>query len=152
MTKFCKKSLLRGQSLFEVVVALALISVVLTSVVALAVTSIKNASFSKNNAQANRYAQETIEWLRIERDRNWTNFANRSVGGNGRVWCLPSLSWPDSDGSCAANQVIPGTIFLREVRLVLGVNLINVAVTIRWNDSSGTRSVVNNTILTNWRR
>ena len=87
-----------GQSLFEVIVALAVITLIVVTVVAVAGTSIRNVSFARNNEHATRFSQEAIEWVRSERDSGWDAFASRATQP---VWCLQNLSWPASAGSCA---------------------------------------------------
>jgi type II secretory pathway pseudopilin PulG len=142
-----------GQSLFEVVVALGIAAVILTGVVGLTTSSIRNSTFSRNNSLAARYAQETIEWLRTERDSDWTTFANRSVGGAGQRWCLTAnpISWPGTSGPCGASNVIAGTVFTRELTMTLGTNSIEASVVVSWTDSQGTHQVRNGTLFTNWR-
>ncbi|MCX7928283.1 MAG: type II secretion system GspH family protein [Patescibacteria group bacterium] len=140
-----------GQSLFEVIVALALIGIVLTGIVALSVASIRNASFAKNNAQANRYAQEAIEWIRRQRDANWDQFLNNFAPTNGMFnYCLSNLEIPLTTGSCTV--FISGTIFTRELRVQRSGSTVDLTVTVSWTDSQGRRQVVNQTRLTNWRR
>lgn len=151
MKRFVKKNI-SGQSLFEVVVALAIAGVVLVSIVALTTSSIRNSTFSKNNAQASRYSQEAMEWLRGQRDNDWASFANRSFSGVNTTYCLSSLSWPASDGGCGSTT-ISGTVFVREVELTTpSLSSINATVRVSWTDSQGTHTVTNQTLFTNWRR
>lgn len=56
-----------GQSLFEVMFALSVAAMILVAVVALVATSIRNSTFSKNKALANKYASELSEWLKKEK-------------------------------------------------------------------------------------
>ena len=51
----------RGQSIIEVVVALALIAVVVLGLVKVTIISINNASFARDQQGATKYAQEGIE-------------------------------------------------------------------------------------------
>ena len=73
-----------GQSLFEVVFAVAIAAMILVGIVSLATTSTRNSIFSRNNSQATKYAQEVVEWLREERDKDWINLSshigNRCLG------------------------------------------------------------------------
>ena len=50
-----------GQSLLEVMVALAVSTLVLTSLVSAVVVSVRNARFAKNQSLATKYAQEGID-------------------------------------------------------------------------------------------
>lgn len=65
-----------GQSLLEMVVAIGVTTLVLTSLVAAVVISIRNAHFARNQSLATKYAQEAIEKIRIRRDiGGWSSFS-----------------------------------------------------------------------------
>ena len=68
-----------GQSLFEVVVALAISTLVIIAVVSLAALSIRNTDFSKNKTLASKYAQDATEWLRGQRDADFDAFASNTL-------------------------------------------------------------------------
>jgi Tfp pilus assembly protein PilV len=140
----------KGQSLFEVVFALGVIGIVMVGIVALATTSIRNASFSRNQSVATRYMQEGVEWLREQRDLDWDTF--RSYAGN--TWCLngsPLASW-GAAGGCGGGT-ISGTIFTREVALSqISVTppIIEADVTVVWQDAQGLHDARTVTRLTSW--
>jgi len=60
----------KGQSLIELVVVVAVIVIVVGALTFATIASLRNASFSKNQAQATKLAQEGIERVRTGRDRN----------------------------------------------------------------------------------
>ena len=62
-----KEELKKGQSLFEVVFAVAVSALIITAIVILAGNAVSNSTFSRNKALAGRFVQEAIEWLRKER-------------------------------------------------------------------------------------
>src|SRR3990172_5630766 len=102
-----------GQSLFEVVLALAIATIIIVAMVALASSAIRNSNFSRNKTLATRFSQEATEWLRGERDADFTVFETRALIP---LYCLPSLSWASSSiGSCSSGQEIVNSIFRREV-------------------------------------
>lgn len=153
-----------GQSLFEVTIALGVIALILVGIVPLAITSVRNASFSNNNAQATKYVQEAVEWLRQERDGDWDNFVQK---GNQENYCLRQTNW-NSSGFCGPTDFIPGTAFLREVNLVCyenvpsnsrqciggdpSVNGVKAEVRVRWTDGQKTHEVKSVNYFTSWRR
>lgn len=143
-------SYVRGQSLFEVVLALAIVSLIIVGVVLLASSSIRNSTFSRNKTQAQRYAQEATEWLRGERDRDWTLFSQKALTP---IWCLPVLAWGSAKiGACSDTDVIVGTTFRRELSFsTIDSNTIATEVDILWNDNQGLHEVKSSTIFTNWR-
>ncbi len=149
-----------GYSLYEVIVVLGVVSLVLIGIVSLATRSIRNSSFSQNNAMASKYAQEAIEWLRQERDKSWDNFYSKA-SSSGNIYCLRNLnSWPSpSPNGCGINDFIEGTNnFYRESTLSLvsidgpSSTIVNALVVVRWNDSQGTHSVRSATTFTYWNR
>lgn len=144
-----KNNFSQGQSLFEVITALAVITIIIVSLVALASGSIRNSDFSKDKALASRYSQEATEWLRKERDTNWANFSLQAATP---TWCFPSLSWTEgSIGNCSEN-FISGTKFQRELYFnSVDTKTIEVEVVVFWEDSKGKHQVVSATTLTDWR-
>lgn len=135
-----------GQSLVEVVASLALAIVIVGALVNMVVSSLRSSQFAKNTAQATKYAQEAVEWIRSERDRatSWDEFVNSR---SDKVWCLPSVvSWPSSVGNCGSTNLfkISDTIFNREAEIESIDNngdgradLVLVTVTVKWLDQTG---------------
>lgn len=141
-----------GQSLFEVVIALGVISIILVSLVTLASLSIRNTTFSQAKTRSTRISQETIEWLRGERDAGWSAFA---VRGATPVWCMPALSWAEAvPGACPAGSAynISGTPFKREVSFGrIDAGNLQTTVLVYWSDSQGAHETRTTTNFTNWR-
>jgi Tfp pilus assembly protein PilV len=126
-----------GQSMFEVVIALFIISMIIVGVVSLSTNSLSNTIFSRNKTLAGRYSQEAVEWLRSQREENTSAFLLNVATS---TYCLDNLSWMNA-GSCGSSEVIPGTIFTREVSFgsssISGKNIIEVDITTSWSDSKG---------------
>jgi len=143
----------KGQSLFEVVFTLAIAALIITAVVSLATTSIRNSTFARNKSQATRLAQESTEWLREERDKDWVEFANRASSGAGTSWCLKILSWPGAAGTCGGEDFVTATsIFIRETTLILvSSSNIQASIVVSWRDALGLHEVRQVTSYTDWR-
>jgi Tfp pilus assembly protein PilV len=140
-SKFQK--LFLGQSLFEVLVAVGISALILLGVVSLATSSVRNSNFSKNNSQATKYTQEEMEWLREQRDADWSAFMS-SVGGGG---CSGTLSW---GGNCSINPT-----FIRTASFTCSffnpgppptttgaicnasANIVDAQVSVTWQDAQG---------------
>ena len=138
---------LAGQSFFEVVVAVGLMSIVLITLVAMGSASIRASVYSRNQTGATRYSQQAFEWLREEKDASWTNFKTKALTLN---WCLDSLAWL-KPGSCSVTDIISGTIFTRALKFTnIDVNTIQADVTTTWVDAQGTHSIPTSTVFTNW--
>jgi Tfp pilus assembly protein PilV len=138
----------RGQSMFELLIAVFVIAISLTAVVGLVVRTVGNTTFSKERTEAGKQTQEAVEWLRAERDNDWAIFATRG-SASGRNYCLQNLSW---NSSCAP---IPGTSFEREATLYYDAaanpDLVEARVVTSWSDSSGLHESRVSTSFTNWR-
>jgi len=74
--------------MFEVVLALFIITMIIVAVVILSTASISNSLFSRNKTLANKYSQEAIEWLRSQRESNSATFI---TSANTPIYCLNSL-------------------------------------------------------------
>jgi hypothetical protein len=148
---------LKGQSLFEVVLALAIATIIIVAMVALASSAIRNSNFSRNKTLATRYSQEATEWLRGERDTDFDTFFARAANP---LFCLKTLNWSDATiGACTDGQEIPGTLFKREVGfarttvLVGGLpkNVVEAEIKVYWQDAQGVHEVRSITEYTDWR-
>jgi Tfp pilus assembly protein PilV len=161
-TRLKGQAQVKGQSLFEVMFALVLVTLVIVAVVGLATVSVRNNLYAKNNTLAKRYAQEVMEWLRKKRDAGpWAVFWNYAGSGSENVYCLPTLdsnftpgSWSLGAGvsSCADDEYINNTVYLRELRLLQeGTNdKVKATVTVTWTDSKGQHSVPIVSEFTKW--
>ena len=144
-----------GQSLFEVVIAIAISALIIVALVSLVSSAVRNATYAKNNTLATRYSQEATEWLRGQRDNDIDLFVTNAATP---VWCLKDLSWSQST-ECGESDFISGTPFIRNAAfgigtiIVDGVNktLIEADVIVFWEDSQGIHEVKSATNFTDWR-
>jgi Tfp pilus assembly protein PilV len=142
-----------GQSLIEVLAALAIILLVIVALIRATTISMKSSDFSKTQVLATSYAQEAIEWVRAERDRDWDNIADRA----GSTFCLNSESlsdWPSSSLCSGDEEYGLAGRFKREVTLTAvggEGNRVEVKVILSWQDASGEHQSQLTTYLSNWR-
>ena len=126
-----------GQSLIEMVVAIAVVVIVILALVAITTTSIRNAAFSRNQALATKYAQEWIEQARGLRDSQ-----------------SESSFFVVNNTSCNISSGTAG-IFNRTRTCSLVVDgdkkTMTVVVTVSWTDAQGTHKSELTTRLTNWK-
>ncbi len=125
---------------------------ILSGIVALATGSVRNSSYTRNNAQATKYAQEALEWIRSQRDANWTNLSDHS-DTSGKIHCINELP-PSSWDVASCTDTISGTIFLRTVKFTTDLansDKIDTEITVSWTDAQGTHGVKSQTRFTNWR-
>lgn len=127
----------KGQSMFEVVIALFIISMIIVGIVSLSTVSLSNSIFSRNKNLAGKYSQEAIEWLRSEREKDQSIFL---INTQTAVYCLQTLEWINT-GTCGSVEVIAGTIFRREISFITttvsGKKITEAEAITYWNDSKG---------------
>lgn len=155
------KKNISGQSLFEIILSLAISILIITSLVTLAANAVRNSTYSKNKTQATRYSQEATEWLRGQRDASWDNVYTKAGVNPPQVYCLKTLSWADATigTGCTSGQVIPNMIFKRELSferrtVIVGAatkNIIDASVKVYWQDAQGVHEVRSATSFTDWR-
>lgn len=69
---------MRGEALIEVLIALTVAVVVISTVTIINISSSNNAKFVKDQSQASKYAQEGMEVMRSIRNNNYGNYKNYS--------------------------------------------------------------------------
>ena len=167
----------KGQTLIELIVVISISIIVVGALVFATIASLRNAQFSKYQAQATKLAQEGIEKVRSARDRN-ANINSLSVNvvnwngtdslGTGSIWnysissnCVPTcyFIFPDSSltllniaGTGLAESIPPSpavAIFKRYVILSDGFNSTEKTVTVIvfWTDFSGSHQSQLSTVL-----
>ncbi len=145
----------RGQSLFEVILAIAVLTLVLVGIVSLATSSVRNSTFSRNKTLGSKYAQEVSEWLRSERDRDRDVFINRADAiGVEKKYCLQALVWTNL-GECSDNELIANTPLKRNLTLIKrdksGKAVIEAKVVVSWQDAQGEHEARSYTYFSDWR-
>jgi len=142
----------KGQSLFEVVLSLAVVTIVIVALIILVFHSIRNADYSRNQTLAATRSQEAIEWLRGERDAGWDAFQTRALTSS--HYCFSAgLSWSTAKiGGCGDADVIPDTALKREILLsIVDPTNIEAQVVVYWEDSQGLHEARSVTNFTDWR-
>ncbi len=141
----------RGQSLFEVLVSVAIAALLITGLVSLVATLVRNSTQSKNIDIAARYAQEATEWLREERDKNPSAFfdileGTKSLGSDSATDGITT-----SVSSWTPSPEIEDTPFSRTVEISKpDSNTISAVITVSWTDGTITHETKTTTRLTRW--
>lgn len=101
----------KGETLIEALVALGLISVVVTAVASTIITSLSNVQYNENQTLATKYAQQGLESVRQIRNQNYSAF--RNLDG---LYCYgkdqPVLGFPQQ--SCTSENL---DTFIRSVEI-----------------------------------
>jgi Tfp pilus assembly protein PilV len=127
-----KKRKNQGQSLIEVLTALAIAILIIVALVAGVTYAIRNLTHARNQALATQYAQEGLERARQERDTKASAFFDND-------YCD---GWDDHPG-----------IFTRDWDCTYNSSpkYMDVVVTVSWNEGGKSHSTVLTTRLTDWR-
>jgi len=147
-------NLQKGQSMFELVVAIAICALIIVAIVSLTTNSIRNSSYSKNKALAATYAQQATEWLRGQRDSGIDAFITNVLAKTDSARCLNDLSWI-TIASCPSGSTITGTPFQRDVIFTIGGDAETVMyadIKISWSDSAGLHQITSATSFSDWRQ
>ena len=151
-----RKNLQKGQTLFELLVAIAIGVVIITGIVILTTLSIGNSNVSKNDANGLRYAQEGLEWVRAERDKSWATVIAKSSNSTS-YYCISSLNW-NTASACNSSQVITGTTYRRTLSLKSSdsdgngqADTIDATILIQWDDGGKQHATQIATQLTSWK-
>jgi type II secretory pathway pseudopilin PulG len=121
---------MKGQTLIEVLVALATAGIVITAITVVVTASLNNAQFTRDQNAATNYAQQGMELVRELRDSDLVTF--RSYTG---TYCLAKsqTALGTSQSSCAKNV----DAFTRSVvidQTGCGANNAKISVSVSWTD------------------
>jgi len=142
----------KGQSLFELVIAIGISALIIVVLVSLVSNSLENAAFAKNQTLSVRYAQEASEWLRGQRDSDTNTFVTNVSSHPYEIpRCFNNLDW-NSIGPCGEADKISG-LFVRQISfrsegvVINGVtkDIIEADITVSWTDSKGLHQMTNAT-------
>src|SRR3989344_5991526 len=153
-----RQKLVTGQSLVEVVVSIGIAVILAISLITTSLITQKSSRSARNNSQATKLVQQTLEQLRVFRDR--TGFSglpsapatticadfNIVDASNPSTWTFASPA-----PACPYFELVPNTIFSRQIEFLnQGAEKRLITVTVSWDESGQTRSVKSQTILGLW--
>lgn len=127
----------KGQSLIEVLIALAASVAVVTAIAITVITSLANVEFTKNQNLASQYSREGMEITKKIAKDNWGSFINTYTSKN---YCLNDTNSLEVMGAGGCGQNVG--IFIRQIVIeqdsVLCENSIKVSSNVSWSDSKCT--------------
>lgn len=126
----------KGQTLIELVVVIAVMVIVIGALTFATIASLRNAQFSKNQAQATKLAQGGLELVRTGRDRNKAINSNGGLinadheevlSWNGDVQGNRSIWDYQIEGNCGDTQLDPPTYCYFNINNQAELNYLNAA-------------------------
>jgi len=151
----------RGIGLVETMLALGIGIIIITSMVSLAIFTLRSSLQNRLNLEGTQYANQEIEQIRAFRDaRAWSEFI-QEVDGSVGPDCFTSQCHMGNaavptvlSGEQVINEDTPEEVhksFMLTDQSSGEFSLIRVAVTVSWNVGSDTRYAHSYTEMSNWR-
>ena len=103
-----------GQTIIEAVVALMTILLIMTAIAIVIISGLYNSRFIKNQNEANKYAQEGMEFVRSIQENDIEQFASYGLNS---TYCLDEANSALTTSGCSATGVNTGASYNRVVVL-----------------------------------
>ncbi len=142
---------IKAFTLVEILVFTAIVSVFFVVAAGVSAFSLNVMKSNENKVYASHYAEEMIEWLRNQKEINWTTFKGRSPTSK----CFVTLlNWPSGSACHTTGRsahpldgVFNRDVVLSNPSVVSEAGNVNVQVTVSWLDIGGVqRSVITKTV------
>lgn len=145
-----------GQTIVEVIIAIGVVAMVMTAIVAIGTTSLRNTSRAKAKTLATKYTQEGIEYFRTQRNiLGWESMVETLQQNSGGItYCMATLPYTQTGGlgnlpnrPCLPSEFIDvRQIYQRHAEVtssvIDGQDVITIAVTVSWNDSGAQQTSI----------
>jgi type II secretory pathway pseudopilin PulG len=85
----------KGQSLVEALIAVAVVIILITGIVAGTTSSLRASAYARARSEATKLVQQGMEIARNDRDQGWSDFADLDldpVAGTRTYYCVGSVS------------------------------------------------------------
>ncbi|PIU36904.1 hypothetical protein CO005_00505 [Candidatus Roizmanbacteria bacterium CG_4_8_14_3_um_filter_34_9] len=136
-----------GFTLIEVLVFVTVLSLFFISAVTITTFSLRNLKIQEHKIIATRYAEESSEWVKQEKEDDWQVFASH----NGTNYCLNSLSW--TNGLCSTYSLGTPGFFKRDLILSISGNptdKITTVLTVSWLENGVNQNVILKSVYNLW--
>jgi type II secretory pathway pseudopilin PulG len=140
-----------GQSLVEMVVAVAISSLVLVGLLSGSIIGLRNVQSSRNQSQAMELCREASEWLRSEKEISWSRLWAKG-SSLGKTYCLKSLDFFSNRACSLPQDQINGQFYRQAVLTQSGADAdkLEIVITTSWQDSVGNHTETITTYLTKY--
>lgn len=139
----------QGFSLIEVLVFTSILALVFVTISAVITSSLAILKIQEHKILATHYAEELLNWLQAEKEKDWNEFASKS--NNTVTYCFNEnaiVDWPPT-GSCPGNSFLD-SIFKREVLIEGDYTKKNITITVKWLEANGENKVTIKRIFNPW--
>ena len=156
-----KNEFFGGQSLVEVVVSIGIAVMLAIALITTSLITQKSSRSARNNSQATKLVQQTLEQLRVLRDRK--GFSTATFPSASTTLCFTfnstdpdPINWALTSTVCTDLQTIAlGTTDFKRKFEMINEPLVTaekrlITVTVSWDESGQTRSAKSQTFLSLW--
>ncbi len=150
-------------SLIEVVVFTAILSLFFVAGASITTYSLQTMKSNEYKVRATVYAEELMEWIKTQKENNWTDFVNTYVTSSGKSYCFnssPVASWTSAQSGtdpklygCTIDNFGLASSFRRSVSLIpynTPIDKVQITIVVQWKEPAGTATVPLNSYLTVW--
>ena len=132
----------KGQTLIEAIVALVTILLIITAIAVVLTNGLYNSQFIKNQNEANKYAQEGMEFVRSIQKNDLASFGSYNQNA---TYCIDEVNNILSTTNCSTTTINTASSYVRTIAFSTGgaqcsATEIKVTVTVSWSSSKCTSS------------
>lgn len=130
-------------TLIEILVFVTILTLFFLTAIVVTTYFLQTIKFQQYKIVATHYAEEAMEWLKSEKEKDWEDFSSHDISGNGTTYCLNDLNF-NVLSSCE-NYSLGNSLFKRELLIKnIGspVNQIEGIVTVYWKEKNYENKVV----------
>ena len=145
-----KRKLSKGQTLVEAIIAISVVVLLVTGLIAGTSASLKTSQSGRSRDQAVKLAEEGVEYARSLRDENWATFAAYSGS-----YCFDTTADPPLIATvgvnCSTKKTTADTVFNRIITFSLSGTRMTITSTVSYIENTKTQRVTLTTYLTQWK-
>lgn len=156
------RSKTQGFTLIEVLIATGMVTLVMTGITSGVSFAVKNSRFSQQKSLSVRYAQESIEWFRAQRDTlGWQAFYQTLENDSPSqvIYCLADLPQNSEQfGNLSSTpggaycSTISSTNYRRQIELTItSPSSVDVISRVTWEEGPNQNETILTTTLREWR-
>ncbi len=139
---------------------MTILSIIMLAIVYATTLALKRTQFNQHKIFATRYMEEAQEWVRGEKEVNWTTFLNRSPGtycmNEDMTTCSDAGSCWSQATACDADDFSLGSSgglqngYSRSMVLTTSGSSVHVETTVSWKDGPNIFDVTSDTTFSRW--
>ncbi|MFA6533002.1 MAG: type II secretion system protein [Patescibacteria group bacterium] len=136
----------QGFSLVEVLVFISVLGLFFTAAMSVTTFNLRNMKIQEHKILATRYAEEGLEWVKDEKETDWSTFITHDTSGTGTMYCLNSLEdgWGIL-GDCGESYSLGSPPFFFRNLLIKNtgnpVDQVDVTTTVTWKEGTDIKNV-----------